>query len=101
MERPCASRAFCNCCGSGSPSRMRALTPMFPDAGSDVVAADDSTPGNAGDLRHQSGEKSPRIFLFELGWRQTNAEGQSARWINSYRGRLKFQKTPKHQSRAY
>jgi len=57
--------------------------------------------GNAGDLWHQCAKKSARIVLFELGWRQTNAEGQSARWINSYSGRLKFQKTPKHQSRAY
>jgi hypothetical protein len=71
---------------------------MFPDAGSDVVAADDSTPGMlaiCGINAEKIGESSCLI-----GWRQTSPEGQSARWINSDIGRLKFQ-TPKHQSGAH
>jgi len=46
--------------------------------------------GNAGDLWHQSGKKSARVFLFKLSWWQTNPESQSVRWINTDIGPLKF-----------
>ena len=38
-------RAFCNCSASASPSKITALTPILPEAGNEVVAAEDSTPG--------------------------------------------------------
>src|ERR1700716_671573 len=42
---PRTRRAFCNCFGSGSPSSTIALVPIFPAAGKEAVAPDETTPG--------------------------------------------------------
>ena len=74
--------------------------PMFPAAGSEVVAPAASTPGRLVSFGISCVKKRGGFVVDELRFGQTDAKGERPRWVHPEVGLLQKHEAAHHQSRA-